>query len=142
MANSISVEGVHAAYGAVRVLEDVTLKVDGGETVVLLGTNGNGKSTLMKSIMGMVRPSAGRIMAEIDGITHDLIGRSTEENYFVICDQRLNDVEQVAAGRFQLLFGFATSRPADFQAFLVTHEHGGSSVRAVSVNRYALPPQR
>ena len=79
MANSISVEGVHAAYGAVRVLEDVTLKVDGGETVVLLGTNGNGKSTLMKSIMGMVRPSAGRIMAEIDGITHDLIGRSTEE---------------------------------------------------------------
>jgi branched-chain amino acid transport system ATP-binding protein len=79
LANSISVEGVHAAYGAVRVLEDVTLNVDGGETVVLLGTNGNGKSTLMKSIMGMVRPSAGRIMAEIDGITHDLIGRSTEE---------------------------------------------------------------
>jgi len=79
LANSISVEGIHAAYGAVRVLEDVTLTVAGGETVVLLGTNGNGKSTLMKSIMGMVRPSAGRIMAEIDGITHDLIGRSTEE---------------------------------------------------------------
>ena len=79
MANSISVEGVHAAYGAVRVLEDVTLKVDGGETVVLLGTNGNGKSTLMKSIMGIVRPSAGRIMVEIDGIKHDLIGRTTEE---------------------------------------------------------------
>ena len=79
MANSISVEGLHAAYGAVRVLEDVTLTVAGGETVVLLGTNGNGKSTLMKSIMGMVRPSAGRIMVEIDGITHDLIGRTTEE---------------------------------------------------------------
>ena len=57
----------------------MTLSVDGGETVVLLGTNGNGKSTLMKSIMGMVRPSAGRIMAEIDGIKHDLIGRTTEE---------------------------------------------------------------
>ena len=79
MANSISVEGIHAAYGAVRVLEDVTLKVAGGETVVLLGTNGNGKSTLMKSIMGIVRPSAGRIMAEIDGVNHDLIGRPTEE---------------------------------------------------------------
>jgi branched-chain amino acid transport system ATP-binding protein len=79
LANSISVEGIHAAYGAVRVLEDVTLNVAGGETVVLLGTNGNGKSTLMKSIMGMVQPSAGRIMAEIDGITHDLIGRTTEE---------------------------------------------------------------
>ena len=79
MANSITLEGVHTAYGAVRALEDVTLNVEGGETVVLLGTNGNGKSTLMKSIMGIVRPSAGRIMAEIDGIKHDLIGRTTEE---------------------------------------------------------------
>ena len=79
MANSITIEGIHAAYGAVRVLEDVTLAVEGGETVVLLGTNGNGKSTLMKSIMGIVRPSAGRIMADIDGIKHDLIGRTTEQ---------------------------------------------------------------
>jgi branched-chain amino acid transport system ATP-binding protein len=79
LANSITIEGIHAAYGAVRVLEDVTLDVAGGETVVLLGTNGNGKSTLMKSIMGIVRPNAGRIMADIDGIKHDLIGRTTEE---------------------------------------------------------------
>ena len=79
MASSLTISGIHAAYGAVRVIDDVTFKVGGGETVVLLGTNGNGKSTLMKSIMGMVRPSAGRIMAEIDGITHDLIGRSTED---------------------------------------------------------------
>ena len=46
---------------------------------MLLGTNGNGKSTLMKCIMGMVRPSAGSIVAEIDGIHHDLVGRTTEE---------------------------------------------------------------
>jgi hypothetical protein len=69
------------------------------------------------------------------------VGRSAEENYFVICDQRLNAPEHVAAGRFQLLFGFATSRPGDFQTWLVTHEPGASSVRAASVNRYALPPQ-
>ena len=50
-----------------------------GETVTLLGTNGNGKSTLMKCIMGIVRPSAGSIVAEIDGIHHDLVGRTTEE---------------------------------------------------------------
>jgi len=79
LANSLTIEGIDAAYGAVRVLEDVTLNVAGGETVVLLGTNGNGKSTLMKSIMGIVRPRAGRIMADIDGIKHDLIGRTTEE---------------------------------------------------------------
>ena len=79
MGNSIIVERLHAAYGSVRVLEDVTLDVRSGETVVLLGTNGNGKSTLMKSIMGIVRPSAGHITAEIDGVKYDLIGRTTEE---------------------------------------------------------------
>ena len=79
MANSITIEKIDAAYGHVRVLEDVSLKVNGGETVVLLGTNGNGKSTLMKSIMGIVRPSAGRIEVEIDGKRHDLIGRTTED---------------------------------------------------------------
>ena len=76
--NSITVSGVHAGYGAVRALEDVSLEVKSGETVALLGTNGNGKSTLMKCIMGMLRPSAGSIVAEIDGKKHDLVGRSTE----------------------------------------------------------------
>ena len=79
MANSITIAGINASYGHVRVLEDVSLTVGGGETVVLLGTNGNGKSTVMKSIIGMVRPSAGKIEAEIDGERHNLIGRSTEE---------------------------------------------------------------
>ena len=79
MASSIALERVNAAYGAVRVLEDVSLTVNAGETVVLLGTNGNGKSTLMKCIMGMVRPSAGTVTVEIDGTRHDLVGRSTEE---------------------------------------------------------------
>jgi branched-chain amino acid transport system ATP-binding protein len=79
LASSLTIEGIHASYGAVRVIEDVSVDVGAGETVVLLGTNGNGKSTLMKCIMGIVRPSAGRIVAEIDGQKHDLIGRSTEE---------------------------------------------------------------
>ncbi len=79
MGNRISLEGVHAAYGSIRVIEDVSFQVDSGETVVLLGTNGNGKSTLMKCIMGIVPPSAGKIVAEIDGVKHDLVGRTTEE---------------------------------------------------------------
>ncbi|HMA70255.1 MAG TPA: ABC transporter ATP-binding protein [Xanthobacteraceae bacterium] len=79
LANSLTIAGVDARYGAVRVLEDISITVKGGETVVLLGTNGNGKSTLMKSIMGIVRPSAGSIVAEIEGERHDLIGRATEE---------------------------------------------------------------
>ncbi|HLN10092.1 MAG TPA: ABC transporter ATP-binding protein [Xanthobacteraceae bacterium] len=79
MPSSIAVHGVHAGYGSVRVLEDVSLDVRPGETVALLGTNGNGKSTLMKCIMGIVPPSAGSIMVEIDGVHHDLIGRTTEQ---------------------------------------------------------------
>ena len=79
MASSLTISGLDAGYGAVRVLEGVSLEVRAGETVALLGTNGNGKSTLMKSVMGMVRPSGGSIMATIDGTEHELVGLSTEE---------------------------------------------------------------
>jgi branched-chain amino acid transport system ATP-binding protein len=78
LASSLSIAGLDAGYGSVRVLEDVSLTVAAGETVVLLGTNGNGKSTLMKCVMGMVPPAAGSIVAEIDGEQIDLVGRSTE----------------------------------------------------------------
>ena len=77
--NSITIDGIDAGYGAVRVLDNVSLRVGSGETVVLLGTNGNGKSTLMKCIMGWVRPNKGRIVAEIDGEKHDLAGMTTEQ---------------------------------------------------------------
>jgi len=78
LANSLRVEGLNAGYGAVQVLDEVSLEVRDGETVALLGTNGNGKSTLIKCIMGVVRPSAGRIVATVDGVEHDLNGRATE----------------------------------------------------------------
>jgi len=78
LASSLSITGIDAGYGAVRVLEDVSLRVAPGETVVLLGTNGNGKSTLMKCVMGILPPIAGSIVAEIDGEQVDLVGRSTE----------------------------------------------------------------
>jgi branched-chain amino acid transport system ATP-binding protein len=77
--NSLAITGLNAGYAAVRVLEDISLSVSHAETVVLLGTNGNGKSTLMKCVMGMLRPTAGTIVAEIDGSSYDLVGRSTEE---------------------------------------------------------------
>jgi branched-chain amino acid transport system ATP-binding protein len=79
LASSLTLSGIHAAYGAVRVIEDVSLTVSAGETVALLGTNGNGKSTLMKCVMGLVRPSAGSIIADIEGERHELVGRGTEE---------------------------------------------------------------
>ena len=79
MASSLTLSNVNAGYAAVRVLEDVSMEVRAGETVALLGTNGNGKSTLMKCVMGIVRPGSGSIVATIDGTAHELVGRSTEE---------------------------------------------------------------
>ena len=78
MALKLVVQGVSAGYGAVRALHGVSLDVAQGETVALLGTNGNGKSTLMKCVMGMVRPTSGTVTLEMDGTTHDLTRLSTE----------------------------------------------------------------
>jgi branched-chain amino acid transport system ATP-binding protein len=79
LASRIVVRDVNAGYGAVRVLHGVSIEVREGETVALLGTNGNGKSTLIKCIMGMVTPEAGEIVLESDGDRIDLTRKSTEE---------------------------------------------------------------
>ena len=79
MANRLIAEGVEAGYGAVRVLHGLSIRVEQGEGVVLLGSNGNGKSTLIKCIMGIVRPTAGTIYLERDGERVDLVGRSPQQ---------------------------------------------------------------
>ncbi len=75
----LEIRDLHAGYGAVRALMGVSLDLNQGQTVALLGTNGNGKSTLMKCIMGMVKPEQGSIHLEIDGQRHDLTQMSTED---------------------------------------------------------------
>lgn len=76
---NLKINNVHAGYGAVKALQGVSLGLHAGQTVALLGTNGNGKSTLMKCLMAMVRPSQGEIILEIDGVQHDLTVLSTED---------------------------------------------------------------
>jgi branched-chain amino acid transport system ATP-binding protein len=73
------VQNLEAGYGAVRALHGVSLEVRQGETVALLGTNGNGKSTLMKCIMGLLQPARGSIVLELDGTRIDLNGKSPAE---------------------------------------------------------------
>ena len=74
MTRCLEVEGLHAGYGPVNVLEDVSFAVGEGETVALLGANGAGKTTTLRAICGMVRP---RGKVEIAG--HDVTRRSTEQ---------------------------------------------------------------
>lgn len=75
----LTIRDIDAGYGAVRALHGVSLDIAQGETVALLGTNGNGKSTLMKCLMGMVRPTRGSLELELDGQRHDLARLSTED---------------------------------------------------------------
>jgi branched-chain amino acid transport system ATP-binding protein len=79
LALKLSVRDIDAGYGAVRALHGVSIDIQEKETVALLGTNGNGKSTLMKCVMGMVRPTRGEVSLELDGTRHDLTRLSTEE---------------------------------------------------------------
>jgi branched-chain amino acid transport system ATP-binding protein len=65
----LSVSGLSARYGSAEVLAEVSLEVGAGEVLVLLGRNGAGKSTTFKAIMGLVRPTAGRVLLEGRDIT-------------------------------------------------------------------------
>jgi branched-chain amino acid transport system ATP-binding protein len=75
----LSIHDIEAGYGAVRALHGVSMDLREGETVALLGTNGNGKSTLMKCLMGMVKPTAGSIILESDGQSVDLCKLATQD---------------------------------------------------------------
>jgi branched-chain amino acid transport system ATP-binding protein len=57
----LHVEGLHSYYGRAHILSDVALDAREGEVLALLGRNGAGKSTTLKSVIGLVRPSAGSI---------------------------------------------------------------------------------
>ena len=63
---TLELQCVHAAYGDVRVLHDVSLTVPSGRVVALLGPNGAGKTTLLRVASGVLRPTAGRL--ELDGV--------------------------------------------------------------------------
>jgi branched-chain amino acid transport system ATP-binding protein len=62
----LSVSNLSAGYGGSTVLHSISLRVDDGETVVVLGPNGHGKTTLLRAISGLIRPTAGTI--EFDGV--------------------------------------------------------------------------
>jgi len=65
----IAVEDVHTYYGKSHILHGVSLIVGKGEVVGLLGRNGVGKSTTLKTIMGLVQPSQGRVLLESQPVT-------------------------------------------------------------------------
>ena len=72
------VDGVDAAYGQVKVLHDVTVKVPKGRTVAVVGESGSGKSTLARVVTGLLPPVKGRVLFEGTPLPPALVNRSKE----------------------------------------------------------------
>src|ERR1700729_2769579 len=77
--SALSVSGLEASYGRARILFDVTLDVGAGEAVALLGRNGAGKSTTLRSILGLVPHRSGKIVFGGEDVpdlpTHEIVRR-------------------------------------------------------------------
>ena len=75
----LEVENVHAYYGKIHALKDISLNIDKGEIVTLIGANGAGKSTTLKTMSGLLRPRQGSIRLEGEDLTalraHDIVTR-------------------------------------------------------------------
>jgi branched-chain amino acid transport system ATP-binding protein len=65
----LNLDGITTYYGQMRILEGISIEVGAGELVCLLGGNASGKSTTLKTILGLVRPRAGRVMLAGEDVT-------------------------------------------------------------------------
>ena len=75
----LELENVHTYYGAIHAIKGVTLEVRDGEIVTLLGANGAGKSTTLRSINGLNHPRRGRIRFKGEDITYDAAARDRRD---------------------------------------------------------------
>ena len=84
----LELRGIHSYYGQAHILTDVSLTLSRGEIVVLLGRNGAGKSTTIKSIMGMVRVTEGSIAYEGEEILSEPSNRIARRGIGYVPEER------------------------------------------------------
>jgi len=85
---SLRADGLDVYYGEYQVLHDVSLEVGEGELVALFGPNGHGKSTLLKTLAGLVRPAAGSIEFESEDITRKSVKAIVESGLLYVPEER------------------------------------------------------
>ncbi len=66
----LDIENLHVAYGPVEVLHGISMRVEPGSIVGVLGANGSGKTTLFKAIAGLVRVTQGHVRINADDLTN------------------------------------------------------------------------
>lgn len=96
----LAIERLSASYGRVPVLDDVSLSIERGEVVAVIGPSGSGKSTLLRVLVGLLRPSAGRVL--INGVAIDYASRSSlraARDRFAIVFQQYNLFQNMTALR-------------------------------------------
>lgn len=74
MSNVLEVKGLSVAYGGIHAVKNISFQVPKGEVVTLIGANGAGKSSTLRSIVGLVKPSAGSIL--LNG--REIVGKTAE----------------------------------------------------------------
>jgi branched-chain amino acid transport system ATP-binding protein len=124
----LEIETLSVAYGAIQALRGVSLRVDEGSIVTLIGANGAGKTTLLRAISGLLRPGSGRIT--FDG--RDIAGRAAEDVVRLGISHAPEGRQNFAAltVRDNLLVG----------AYPVSRRHGRAGVRADLERVFALFP--
>lgn len=85
---SLSADGVNVFYGEYQVLHDISIDVGQGELVALFGPNGHGKSTLLKTLAGLVRCENGRIAFEGNDITRKPVKSIVESGLLYVPEER------------------------------------------------------
>jgi branched-chain amino acid transport system ATP-binding protein len=104
--NILEIDSVHTYYGSIEALKGISLEVRDGEIVTLIGSNGAGKSTTLRSINGLNHPRRGKIVFQGDDITsmpaHDIVKRGISQSpegrkLF----PRMSVVENLEMGAFQ-----------------------------------------
>jgi branched-chain amino acid transport system ATP-binding protein len=88
MSALLSLESVTTYYGPIRILESMNLTVNAGELVCLLGGNASGKSTTLKTVLGIVRPRSGKVMIEGEDVTNWAVPKRIARGLAIVPENR------------------------------------------------------